>query len=47
MAAIGDLSGDGTPDLAVGATGDDDGNGGNLGAVWILFLASNGTVKSH
>ncbi len=32
-----DLNGDGITDIAVGATGDDDG-GSNKGAVWILFL---------
>ena len=43
---LGDLNGDGTNDLAVGATRDDDG-GTNRGAVWILFLNNNGTVNSH
>ena len=46
VASLGDLDGDGVADLAVGAGGDDD--GGNLrGAVWVLFLNTNGTVKSH
>jgi hypothetical protein len=45
-ASAGDLNGDGTPDLAVGAPNDDDG-GSNRGAVWILFLASNGTVSDQ
>jgi len=44
VAALGDLDGDGLPDLAVGATGDDDG-GTDRGAVWILFLNADGTVK--
>ena len=45
-AALGDLDGDGIGDLAVGA--DDDGDGGTKrGAVWILFLDADGTVKSH
>jgi hypothetical protein len=44
-AGIGDLNGDGVPDLAVGARGDADG-GQAAGALWILFLRSNGTVRS-
>ncbi len=49
LASLGDLDGDGIGDLAVGAIGDDDGCGGNCayGAIWILFLNTNGTVKSH
>ena len=46
VANMGDLDGDEVSDLAVGAYGDDDG-GNYRGAVWILFLNSNGTVKSH
>ena len=46
VAALGDLDGDGVGDLAVGAWGDDDGGSGQ-GAVWVLFLNTNGTVKSH
>lgn len=46
MAALGDLNGDGNEDLAVGANLDDDG-GSNRGAVWILYLNSNGSVSSH
>jgi hypothetical protein len=42
----GDLDGDGIPDLIVGAVRDDDG-GTDRGAVWILYLNANGTVKSH
>ena len=44
LACIGDLDGDGVPDLAVGANYDDDG-GTNRGAVWILFLNADGTVR--
>lgn len=47
---IGDVDGDGVVDLAVGAIKDDDGVGpGNtdLGAVWILFLDSDGTVVAE
>ncbi|MCH9650234.1 MAG: integrin alpha [Deltaproteobacteria bacterium] len=46
VTSLGDLDGDGNADLAVGASGDDDG-GDARGAVWILFLHPNGTVKSH
>ncbi|MCH8343183.1 MAG: FG-GAP repeat protein, partial [Planctomycetes bacterium] len=46
VASLGDLDGDGVGDLAVGAQLDDDG-GFDRGAVWILFLDDNGTVKSH
>ncbi len=46
VACIGDADGDGVVDLAVGAPEDDDG-GANRGAVWILYLRSNGTVKAH
>ena len=43
---LGDLDGDGVTDIAVGAIGDDDG-GSDRGAVYILFMNSDGTVKSH
>ena len=46
VSSLGDLDGDGLNDLAVGAGGDDDG-GSDHGAVWVLFLNSDGTVKSH
>ncbi|MCH8130847.1 MAG: FG-GAP repeat protein, partial [Acidobacteria bacterium] len=46
VAALGDLDGDGIGDLAVGAERDDDG-GSAHGAVWILFLNTDGTVKAH
>lgn len=46
IASLGDVDGDAVVDLAVGALGDDDG-GGDRGAVWVLFLNSNGTVKSE
>jgi len=41
-----DMDGDGVPELAIGAIGDDDGSSNN-GAVWILFMRRDGTVKSH
>ena len=46
VSGLGDLDNDGVPDLAVGAPGDDDA-GSDRGAIWILFLNSDGTVKSH
>ncbi len=45
VVAVGDVDGDGVPDLAVGAAGDDSG-APNAGAVWVLFLNANGTVKA-
>lgn len=42
---MGDLDGDGLADLAVGARADDSG-GSDRGAVHLLFLNANGTVKS-
>jgi hypothetical protein len=46
LAALGDVNGDAVPDLAVGARADDDG-GTDRGALWLLFLASDGTVSGH
>lgn len=46
VAFLGDADGDGVSDLAVGATEDDDG-GADRGAVWFLFLNSDGTVKAE
>jgi hypothetical protein len=45
ITSLGDLDGDGVLDIAVGAWGDGDVSG--AGAVWILFLNSNGTVKNY
>ncbi|MAE67175.1 MAG: hypothetical protein CMJ18_23185, partial [Phycisphaeraceae bacterium] len=49
VAGIGDVDGDGIEDLAVGAINDDDGGGAgsDRGAIHVLFLNSNGTVKSE
>ena len=44
MSGIGDLDGDGIGELAVGALFDDDG-GTDRGAVWVLFLNADGTVR--
>jgi hypothetical protein len=41
LASIGDLDGDGVTDLAVGAYG----NNNRRGAVYVLFMNGNGTVK--
>jgi len=41
---LGDVDGDGITDLAVGGYGDDDGST-EEGAVWILFMNTDGTVK--
>jgi FG-GAP repeat len=46
LAVLGDLDGDGVVDIAVGAELDDDG-GTNRGAVYILFMNADGTVKSE
>ena len=47
VAGLGDLDNDGINDIAVGAIGDDDGGSQDRGAVWILFLNANGTVKAY
>ncbi|HEX6883913.1 MAG TPA: integrin alpha [Planctomycetota bacterium] len=46
LAALGDLDGDGAPELAVGATGDD-GGGSAAGALWILSLRRDGSVRAQ
>lgn len=46
ITSVGDMNGDGVTDIAVGVPGDDDG-GSNTGAIWLLFMNSNGTVGSE
>ena len=46
VVSIGDLEGDGVADLAVGAP-DTDGGGTDRGAVWILFMNSDGRVDTQ
>ncbi len=46
LASLGDFDNDGITDLIVSQEKNDDG-GTDRGAVWLLFLNSNGTVKSH
>jgi hypothetical protein len=46
LASLGDIDGDGVSDLAVGAFGDDTG-GDMRGAVYVLFMNSDGTVKQR
>lgn len=51
VAPIGDLDSDGVQDLAVGMILDDDNDDGydstNTGAIWLLYLNPDGTVKSY
>src|SRR6185295_12309298 len=46
LTALGDMDGDGVTELLVG-TPEDDESGTNTGAMHVLFLNSNGTVKSY
>jgi hypothetical protein len=46
VANLGDVDGDSITDIAVGADGDDDG-GSNRGAVYVLFMNADGTVKAE
>jgi hypothetical protein len=45
LAALGDIDGNGVVDLAVGSLTDDDG-GSNTGAVYVLYLKTDGDVSS-
>lgn len=46
VGAVGDVDGDGTPDVVVGAANDDDG-GVNRGAVYVVFLNPDGSASGH
>ncbi|MEM7309132.1 MAG: integrin alpha [Planctomycetota bacterium] len=46
LSALGDLDGNGVPDLAVAAAYDDDG-GPDRGAVWVCYLLPSGAVLGH
>ena len=46
VASLGDLDGDGIDDMVVGHPGNNAG-GTKRGAVWILFMNANGTVRSN
>ena len=46
VAGIGDLNNDGTTDIVVGASNNDSGGGSGKGAIHILFMNTDGTVKS-
>ena len=46
LEGLGDFDHDGVPDLAAGAQNDDDG-GNNRGALWLLMLNTDGSVKRH
>lgn len=46
VAGLGDIDGDGIPDLAVGAYQDDDG-GSSSGAVYVVLLNADGTVRAE
>ena len=50
-AALGDVDGDGVPDVAIGAPYDDDDAAGagdiNNGAVYIMFMNRDGSIKGY
>ena len=46
VTSLGDLDGDGVTEVFVGANGDDTGGTSNLGAGYVLFMQSNGTIGS-
>jgi hypothetical protein len=46
LAALGDVNHDGTPDLAIADSSDDDG-GWRRGAVWVIFFAPDGSIRGR
>ena len=46
VAPLGDVNGDGIPDVAIGSPNDDDG-GQDRGAVWVVYLAEDGSIASQ
>ena len=47
LASLGDLDGDGLSELAVGAGGEWQIDGGDAGQVYVLFLNADGSVRQH
>jgi VCBS repeat protein/FG-GAP repeat protein len=47
LAGLGDVDGDGVPDIAIGSPWDRAGTSELQGAIWICFLRRNGTVKGQ
>src|ERR1044071_961357 len=47
ISGLGDIDGDGVEDIGVGAGYDSDGAGYEAGALWVLFMKKDGTVKGR
>ena len=45
VSGLGDVDGDGVPDLLLGDDKDNDGGGTDTGAVWVSFLRTDGSVR--